>query len=227
MQPWTEKGGSSSGHNGSLHYDRTLSHLNHHPLSSQQQSSSSGSNGFRTARDNSTTSSNYTEENKSSQKVPSYNFLPVNTNSDMMSLSDGSEVMSFLNSTRYSDHVHGDDLRPDSMSYISHRHQIDTQHGLAESEKLIELMGAEDIVEYLRTTNYTDDIYGIPVLGQYIKEAKEVIENTGHSKIAIERLSMIRNHLVEKAHGDIALAAQNAFGMNENDWSASFLDSSI
>lgn len=223
MQPWTEKGGSSTSHSSSLQYDRTLSHLNHHP-SGQQSSSSSG---FRTARDNLSTSSDYTEETKTVQNMSNYSFSPVNTSSDMMSLSDGAEVMSFLNSTSYSDHIHGDDLRPDSMSYISHRHQIDTQHGLAEKEKLTMLMGTEDIVEYLRNTTYTDDIYGLPVIGQYIKEAKKAIENGGHSKIAIDRLSMIRNHLVEKAHGDFNLAAQNAFRMKENDWSATFLDSSF
>jgi hypothetical protein len=242
MQPWIDKAGGSSSHNSTLHYDKNLSHINnyHHPQSSQQQST----NGFRTSstssssRDmmnTSTTASNsqYTNGMPSlSKPFESYNFSPIYSSSDMMSLSDGSDVLSYLNSTNYSEDVHGDDLRPDSVSYISHRHQVDTQHALAEQEKLgqwtTDLMATDDIVEYLRNTNYTDDIYGIPVLGQWIKEAKEEVmedKTSENSKKAIARLSMIRNHLVEQASGDFELAAQNAFRINENDWSSKFLDS--
>ncbi|KAG2208724.1 hypothetical protein INT47_007823 [Mucor saturninus] len=219
MQPWTEKGGSSSRHQSSLNYDHTLSHINQ-PHQQQQQPSK----GFRTARD-SGSSSNYVEDE--TRQRSTNEFSPVYTNnSDMLNLGDGADVMNFLNSKSYSDEVYGDDLRPDSMSYISHRHQMDTQHGFAEKEKTLALlMETEDIVEYLKKTTYTDDIYGIPVLGQYIKEAKEAVENGAHSKIAVERLNMIRNHLVEKSHGDFNLAAQNAFRINPNDWSSDFLDS--
>jgi hypothetical protein len=245
MQPWIEKAnsGSSSG-SSSLHFDKTLSHLNHHSSQQQQQQQSSSSSGFRTSSPSSRNMNMSSTQNVSKEYIPlsqqspynylPYNFSPLPTSSDMISLTDGSDVLNFLNSTEYSEHVHGDDLRPDSMSYISHRHQMDTQHGLSEKEKLsqwtAELMATEDIVEYLRTANYTDDIYGIPVIGQWIKEAKEEVDQestSDHNKKAIARLSMIRNHLVEKASGNIELAAENAFRMNESDWSSTFLDSSI
>lgn len=250
MQPWIGKAGSSSTGSSTLHYDKTLSHLNHHPQNSDQQSSSSSSsktNGFRTSSSScdmmntaATADSQYMDNMNNNHTQPnlfleSNNFSPIHTKSDMMFLSDGADVLNYLNSTNYSEDVHGDDLRPDSMSYISHRHQLDTQHALAEQTKnssaaLTELMATEDIVVYLENTNYTEDIYGIPILGQCIKEAKQEVmqdKTSENSQKAITRLSMIRNHLVEKASGDFELAAQNAFRMNENDWSTKFLDSSM
>ncbi|KAI8081114.1 hypothetical protein BDF21DRAFT_418420 [Thamnidium elegans] len=221
MQPWADKSSGSHTTN-TLHYDKTLSHLNNNV---QHQSSSSG---FRTARDTTTvplSSSSSLEFETRGKQASNYSFEPAYTYHQNISLTDGAEVMSFLNSQSYSDQVYSDDLRPDSMSYISHRHQVDTQHGLAEKEKLSQLFGTEDIVEYLKNTTYTDDIYGIPVLGQLIKQAQEEMKQ--HKHVAIDRLSMIRNHLVHKANGDFELAAQNAFGMTQNDWSNTFLDSSI
>ena len=109
---------------------------------------------------------------------------------------------------------------------------MDTQHALSEKEKLqyhwtTGLLSAEDIVEYLKNTNYTEDIYGIPIIGQWVKEAKEEAMQESAStaeskKVAIERLNMIRNHLIQKANGDPNLAAKNAIEMTENDWSSSF-----
>ncbi|GAA5797019.1 hypothetical protein EDC94DRAFT_594528 [Helicostylum pulchrum] len=220
MQPWADK--SSGSHTNTLHYDKTLSHLNNNV---QQQSSSSSSNGFRTARDTTSTVPSFEFETREKQGSSSNNysfFEPAQQQT--MPLTDGAEVMSFLNSQSYSDQVYSDDLRPDSMSYISHRHQVDTQHGLAEKEKLRLLFGTEDIVEYLKNTTYTEDVYNIPVLGQLIKQAQEEIKQ--HKHVAIDRLSMIRNHLVHKANGDFELAAKNAFGMTQDDWSDTFLDSS-
>lgn len=220
MQPWADK--SSGSHTNTLHYDKTLSHLNNNV---HQQSSSSS--GFRTARDTTVPSFDFeTREKQGSSSSNNYNFF-TQQQQHTMPLTDGAEVMSFLNSQSYSDQVYSDDLRPDSMSYISHRHQVDTQHGLAEKEKLSLLFGTEDIVEYLKNTTYTEDVYGIPVLGQLIKQAQEEIKQQPHKQVAIERLSMIRNHLVYKANGDFELAAQNAFGMSQGDWSSTFLDSSI
>ncbi|CAO3623923.1 unnamed protein product [Mucor hiemalis] len=238
MQPWIEKAsGSGSSKSSTLHYDRTLSHL-HHYNPSQQQSTSSSSSGFRTlqqADKNATSQHQYQALEQPNTFQSNFDFSPIqHTNGQIFSYTDGGDVMNFLNSTEYSDHVHGDDLRPDSMSYISHRHQFDTQHGLSEKEKLnhqwtTELMAAEDIVDYLMTTNYTEDIYGIPIIGQWIKEAKKEIEldkTSENSKKAIARLSMIRNHLVNKASGNSDLAAQNALRMNESDWSLAFFESS-
>ncbi|KAI9273245.1 hypothetical protein EDC94DRAFT_690216 [Helicostylum pulchrum] len=76
------------------------------------------------------------------------------------------------------------------MSYISHRHQVDTQHGLAEKEKL---------------ALWFEDVYSILVLGQLINQTQEEIKQHKHD--AIDKLSMIRNHLVHKANGDFELAA--------------------
>ncbi|KAI9347473.1 hypothetical protein BD770DRAFT_395637 [Pilaira anomala] len=223
MQPWTDKAGSSQ--TRSLHYDKSLSNLPSYTTDTSSSSSRYRTTGkFRTLKEPSTTTSmDSTTSNELTQ-----NFLPSPpplSSTHSMSLSDGGEVLSFLSSTSYSDQVYQDDLRPDSMSYISHRHQMDTQHGLAEREKWISgLLGATDIVAYLEEMVYIDDVYGIPVLGQLIKEAQEEVKYTENNKrIAVDRLSMIRNHLVQGANGDFELAAKNAFDLNENDWSSEFL----
>lgn len=243
MQPWIDKAsGSGSSKSSTLHYDRTLSHLHHYHSSQQQQqqhTGSSSSSRFRTHQQQadkfSISSHQYPTVEQPNAFQSKFDFSPIqHTNNQMFSYTDGADVMNFLNSTEYSDEVHGDDLRPDSMSYISHRHQLDTQQGLSEREKLnhhwtTELMAAEDIVEYLMTTNYTEDIYGIPLIGQWIKEAKHEIEmdkTSENSKKAIARLSMIRNHLLNKASGNSELAAQNALRMTESDWSLAFFESS-
>lgn len=237
MQPWIDKASGSSGGSKSstLHYDRTLSHLHHYNPSSSSSSSTSSLNGFRTHQQQQAdkiSQNQYPTTTIEQQPRSKFDFSPIqHSNNQMFSYTDGADVMNFLNSTEYSDEVHGDDLRPDSMSYISHRHQLDTQQGLSEREKLnhhwtTELMAAEDIVEYLMTTNYTEDIYAIPIIGQWIKEAKKEIEidkTSENSKKAIARLSMIRNHLlVNEASGN-----NNALKMiNESDWSLAFFESS-
>ncbi|KAL9541276.1 hypothetical protein MBANPS3_009212 [Mucor bainieri] len=227
MQPWMDKSTAATS-KSSLHFDRTLSHLQ--PTSSSQQQQplyKSDANGFRTLTKAYTPSQTAFNEYHLTPPISNH----FNAYDDPL---DGSEVLNFLNAaTAYSDHIHGDDLKPDSTTYISHRHQMDTQHALSEREKLQHhwttgLLSAEDIVDYLQNTNYTDDIYGIPVIGQWIKEAKEEAmqqeqPNTAESKrVAIERLSMIRHHLIQKANGDPNLAAKNAIEMTENDWSSSF-----
>jgi hypothetical protein len=233
MQSWVDKASTSN----SLHYDKTLSYLNSQHASSSLSSSSSSSHqkGFRTAApapgSRIATEKELDDYNKYSS-FASHHFSPLITPPQYESPLDGSDVLSFLNSTEYSDHIHGDDLKPDSMTYISHRHQQDTHQALSEKEKLqqhwtAELLAAEDIVEYLQNADYTQDIYGIPVLGQWIREAKEeILKDDSHKKIAVERLNMIRHHLVQKAMGDPELAARNALQMTQNDWSSSFLDSS-
>ncbi|GAN06578.1 hypothetical protein MAM1_0128d06064 [Mucor ambiguus] len=238
MQPWMDKTSAATS-KSSLHFDHTLSHLQSASSSQQQPLHQNGINGFRTlAKGKGKESFEFDEPQVyTSQKAFSeYQFTPL-TDSHFNAYDDpldGSEVLDFLNAaTAYSDHIHGDDLRPDSTTYISHRHQMDTQHALSEREKLQHywttgLLSAEDIVDYLQNTNYTDDIYGIPVIGQWIKEAKEEAmqqeqPNTAESKrVAIERLNMIRRHLIQKANGDPNLAAKNAIEMTENDWSSSF-----
>ncbi|KAI8098367.1 uncharacterized protein B0P05DRAFT_521651 [Gilbertella persicaria] len=221
MQPWTEKA-STSNNKSSLHFDNTLSQLNH--VSSTHQTNTFRTKGKEVHHDSivkeelSSPISLFSNHASNFQVAPHENAL------------DGSDVLNFLNTTNYSDSVHHDDLVPDSISYISHRHQMDTQHALSEREKhqhhwTAELLAAEDIVDYLQKADYTEDIYGIPHLGQWIKEAKEELAQSSTKRTAVERLTMIRHHLVQKALGDPELAAKNALGMNEHDWSSTFLDS--
>jgi hypothetical protein len=236
MQPWVDKASSSSTANtSSLHYDKTLSYLNNKQASS---SSSSQQQGFRTASSRSSITPNKRDEidhdyNNQYSSFASHHFSPLITPPQYENPLDGSDVLSFLNSTEYSDHIHGDDLRPDSMTYISHRHQQDTHQALSEKEKsqqhwTAELLAAEDIVEYLQNADYIEDIYGIPILGQWIREAQqEIKQDDSHKKVAVERLTMIRQHLIQKAMGNPELAARNAFQMTQNDWSSTFLDSSF
>lgn len=230
MQPWVGKGTGSSSNSSTLHYDRTLSHLQQQQHNSYQQPQS-----FRTT---SSSSSAYQQQQKDQQSTinrPSmisefapYQHTPISHLAPHEDMADGTEVLEFLNSSDYNDLVHGDDLRPDSISYISYRHQQDTQHALSEKEKLqkhwtAELLGAEDIVEYLLKETYTEDIYGIPILGQYIKEAKEELQDNSQSKkVAVERLTMIRNHLIQKHNNNVNSATNQIFEMNENDWSSFF-----
>ncbi|KAL0141569.1 hypothetical protein V8B55DRAFT_1490352 [Mucor lusitanicus] len=240
MQPWMDKTTATTSKN-SLHFDHTLSHLQQPGSTSQQQPLyKKDIHGFRTLTKGKEKEAFTFDEPQaytpSQTAFSDYQPAPpigsqFNAYDDPL---DGSEVLNFLNAgTAYSDHIHGDDLRPDSTTYISHRHQVDTQHALSEREKLQHhwttgLLSAEDIVDYLQNTNYTDDIYGIPLIGQWIKEAKEEAKqqkqpNTAESKrVAIERLNMIRQHLIQKANGDPNLAAKNAIEMTENDWSSSF-----
>lgn len=237
MQPWAEKGSSSSpGNANSLHYDKTLSYLNNKQSSSS--SSSPKQQGFRTPASHSNIApidQDEVDHDRRNQysSFASERFSPMINPPIYENLMDGSDVLSFLNSAEYSDRVHGDDLRPDSSSYISHRHQQDTQQALSEKEKLqrhwtTELLATEDIVAYLQNADYTEDIYGIPVLGQWIREAQKEIQQDDphHKKVAVERLAMIRQHLVQKANGDPDLAARNAFQMTQHDWTSTFFDSS-
>ncbi|KAG2210770.1 hypothetical protein INT46_006840 [Mucor plumbeus] len=233
MQPWIDKTSLNTSKN-SLQFDHTLSHLQ--SSSSQQINKNDVNGGFRTlkkGKGKEVFEYNELQENNP-QPFTKYQFTSLDNNFNAFDDPlDGSDVLNFLSSgTAYSDHVYGDDLIPDTMSYISHRHQMDTQHALSEKEKLqyhwtTGLLSAEDIVEYLQNTNYTEDIYGIPIIGKWVKEAKEEAmqesKSTAESKkVAIERLNMIRNHLIQKANGDPNLAAKNAIEMTENDWSSSF-----
>ncbi|KAI8375751.1 hypothetical protein EDC96DRAFT_496425 [Choanephora cucurbitarum] len=232
MQPWADKTNGSSNKTSSLHLDNTLSNV-HHTSQSQTQST-----GFRTSDKGKEKQyglfddrAPMTEPSPLSSyfnhpSSPSLQFAAAHENT-----LDGSEVSAFLNTTNYSDAVHQDDLISDSIAYISHRHQMDTQQALSEKEKLqhhwtAELLAAEDIVAYLQTADYTEDIYGIPLLGQWIKEAQhEIQQGSENTKKAVDRLAMIRSHLVQKAQGNVELAAKNVFSMNNNDWSLTFLDS--
>lgn len=68
---------------------------------------------------------------------------------------------------------------------------------------------------YLARTTYTDDVYELPVfLQRMINEARaEVVggekdnEDTQHR--ALDRLSMVREHLLVKVEGDIGMIPRN------------------
>ncbi|KAI8982018.1 hypothetical protein BDF20DRAFT_912223 [Mycotypha africana] len=256
MQAWAEKGttateSSSRGYGSStLHFDEALSFLSKRKEVYEEEASTS--NEFRTREEQKgfpATPANHLqplfddysntipEDYNSSiyqqftQPVTAYSrcYLPTY---HQQSVADGSELLYFLNKTGYTDHIYDDTLNAGSKEYQSYRHQVDTQHALSERRKLqhqwaAELLSSEDIVEYLSKAEYTEDIYGIPILGELVREAKEELntsDRNDHGKLAaVERLSMIRNHLMAEANGDTNIAAKNALDMNENDWSTFFL----
>jgi hypothetical protein len=222
MQPWINKTSGSSSR-GTLHFDKTLSYLNTHEDHQQYASS------FRTKGKEPMIQQQ--EDGPSNlDMLSSFATYPCAFESNLapyQDIADGLEVLEFLNSTSYSDYLHEDDLKPESMAFSSYRHQLDNQHALSEKEKLqmhwtSELLEAEDIVEYLMNTKYTEDIYGIPVLGQYIKEAQAEVTSDQYTAKAVERLSMIRSHLMSRSQGNVQAATKKVFEMNENDWSTFF-----
>ncbi|KAI9273784.1 hypothetical protein EDC94DRAFT_579759 [Helicostylum pulchrum] len=128
------------------------------------------SSGFRIARDTTTTVPLFEFETREKQGSSNYSFFSKPTQQQQH--------------TSYSDQVYINYLRLDStISYISHRHQVDTRHGLAEKERLALWFGLAQ-----RTWSNT----------RRIKQ---------HKHDAIDKLSMIRNHLVHKANGDFELVA--------------------
>ncbi|KAI8979931.1 hypothetical protein BDB01DRAFT_836970 [Pilobolus umbonatus] len=225
MQPWQDKSNSSTGQS-SIQYDNNLSHLNKPQF--EDGSHSKGKHSFRTHH-------NPIQPNDSSSFDITHNHahMPLFTSQpsqfiqpDYISALDGGDVMNLLGSTHYSDHVYDDDLHSESMVYTSHRHQHDNQHALAEKSKLTEwsesFMMADDIISYLQKTEYTEDIYGIPVIGPLIKEAQEEMKTENGSRMAIDRLNMIRGHLLSKTKGNVQQAAKDAFQLDQNDWSYEF-----
>ncbi|KAI8890663.1 hypothetical protein K501DRAFT_281646 [Backusella circina FSU 941] len=218
MQPWVDKSGYSG--QSSIHYDRNLSYLNQY----ESQRAGSSSSGFRTQSKQPLQEPFTSKQNQT--YTPSHIFSPIPTQDQHTSL-DGADVLNLLNSTSYSDAVHSDDLNPDSMTYLSHRHQVDTQHGLAELQKLKqwkEFLLSDDIVGYLANATYIEDIYGVPVIGDLIQEAKEEVAQDKPHK-AVERLNMIRLHLVHSASGDANRAAKQAASMKGEEWSKVFTQS--
>ncbi|KAI9475537.1 MAG: hypothetical protein EXX96DRAFT_573698 [Benjaminiella poitrasii] len=221
MQSWTDKSNSSS-----LRYDKTLSNVNQYQQPESSTTNNNSSNRFRTTYTNTTATTTTTQQNEDNRPSPS---LPLNTiqftqqpssiqqhRFAQMPPTDGSDVLAFLNTPNYTDHVHQDDLNPSSTVYTSYRHQID--HQQARQEQLSQLLVAEDIVEYLITADYIEDLYGLPQLGQIVKEAKEELTATKDNRgKAIQRLDMIRQHLLKGADGNPDLAAQQAM-TTDFDW---------
>ncbi|KAG9296942.1 hypothetical protein G9A89_006897 [Geosiphon pyriformis] len=125
---------------------------------------------------------------------------------------DGTEVLSFLNSGEYTHEVY----KPFDMDLFElmeghSRHFSSNLNHLpnAALSYLDGLLETEDIMGYLSEIRYSDDIYGLPEFFTHlIHEAKnEISKNKGKEvdqgntdeihQTAIERLRMLRNHLVE------------------------------
>jgi hypothetical protein len=224
MQPWVDKSGYSG--QNSLQYDKSLSYLNRYE-SHQQRAGSSNSSGFRTQSERPLQDPFISKQNQAYNSSPmTHQFSPIPTQ-DYDTPFDGADVLNLLNSASYSDAVYSDDLNPDSTTYLSHRHQVDTQHGLAELQKLKQwkdFILSDDIVGYLEKSTYTEDIYGMPIIGDLIQEAKEEIAQDKPHK-AVERLNMIRLHLVQNASGDAEKAAKYAASMKGDEWTKMFTQS--
>ncbi|KAG0744235.1 hypothetical protein G6F61_003107 [Rhizopus arrhizus] len=214
MQPWIEKGsGSSSAVKSSLYYDQSLNNIQQQQ---QQQQQPSSSQGFRTLHSQKPIENNHEPKQSS---INNHNHIPPTLQDHPL---DGSQVLNLLNSTEYTDLVHEEDMRMNSMSYQSYRHQSDYQQ-IRLSNFWKGLMSSEDIVNYLEQQTYIDDIYGLPPeIAKELEALKQDRENNTKKK-AVDRLNMIRHHFIQQAHGDANLAAKNA--MTHDDWSRNFFES--
>lgn len=83
---------------------------------------------------------------------------------------------------------------------------------------LANLLEAEDIEHYLAQSTYTDDVYDLPeYIQRLITEAKEEVrlneskpEDTEKTRSALNRLKMVRAHLLTQSGGDIMQASTAA-----------------
>ncbi|KAI8093383.1 uncharacterized protein BX664DRAFT_329572 [Halteromyces radiatus] len=230
--------------NNSLHHDRTLATASQYNTSSQRQSDlfRSGEDKVHdhnqefdvfTGQSSSSSSSKGLVSSRLSNEIglhEQYEQLLLSSMSPM----DGSEVVAFLNGPTglYDDEVYGDDLDPGSMSYQSYQHKVDHQHSLAEMEsqrqrKMEEWILTDDIIAYIEKydSTYVDDIYGLPpIIEKLIKEAKEELKQNSNDgqQTAVNRLQMIRNHLIGQSQGNRTLAVQQGLQMKTEDWASLF-----
>ncbi|KAF7720900.1 hypothetical protein EC973_005788 [Apophysomyces ossiformis] len=221
MNPWSDKAGPST--QKSIRHDETLASTSRYTPSS---STSQGS--FRTHHEPTTNSLDDHFESFG-QSGTSGSFFPGNMLAEPLQnptvhMADGAEVRAFLNTTNYTDELHGEDMDIHSSSYRSYRHQYDHEHSIAEKERqkqMSHFLEVEDIVAYLQESRYVDDIYGLPpALQSVVKEAQQEVQNEdGHGpKKAVERLRMIREHLIGRTQGSASSAAQQASQMNDSEW---------
>ncbi|CAG8446169.1 3524_t:CDS:1 [Acaulospora colombiana] len=124
--------------------------------------------------------------------VPDYHYRQGAA--DLEQKDDGDEVRRFLNLNFYTSEIYDP---------ADHHKELSSRM-LLESAAVNDFLDAPDIVTYLKQTRYTHDVYGLPVfLRNFIKEAKDEIvsgkdstSESGHHKTAIERLTMVRDHLI-------------------------------
>ncbi|KAI9497589.1 hypothetical protein BDB00DRAFT_582573 [Zychaea mexicana] len=245
MLPWSDKGGASGSSSSTLRQDENISNSSQYRSTSnaaessrfrsQQQQSRQGRvddqafDTFGAPRQSQATSNNPVQFHSMQQPDPILlnRGLPP---APQEHTSDGAGIQAFLNSTAYTDELYGEDLVPDSNTYLSHRHQMDHQHSIAEQQRQHQwqdLLQAEDIVAYLQEMRYTDDIYGAPpAVEALIKEAQKEVaeENQASSNTeqncgpAVQRLAMVRNHLMAEARGNVDAAVKQGQTLQQDDW---------
>ncbi|KAG0172759.1 hypothetical protein DFQ29_008263 [Apophysomyces sp. BC1021] len=222
MNPWSDKAGPST--QKSIRHDETLASTSRYtPTTSTSQEA------FRTHRGQATggLDDGSFESFGQSQSSGTFfgnrgSFEPVGNPAERVV--DGADIQAFLNTTAYTDELHGDDMDPTSSSYRSYRHQNDHEHSIAEKERqnqLSHFFQVGDIVSYLQESSYVDDIYGLPpALQSLVKEAQQEIQNDDgqNPRKAVERLRMVRQHLVGRAQGNTVSAVQQATQMNDSEW---------
>jgi hypothetical protein len=131
---------------------------------------------------------------------PFHHHYPHKTNENTK---DGRELLDFLNSNNYTDQIYED------FNQLTMNRQKDYCFLGNSKFSLEEFLESKDIQEYLLKTSYTDDVYGIPIfLKELIDKAKsELNDNQNvqsdndtlkYQKTAIERLKMVREHLIER-----------------------------
>lgn len=136
--------------------------------------------------------------------------MPYSSNRQQLNPYDGSVVSDMLNSPNYTDLVYSS-----TPSTPISRTPTSAQHS---NLYLANLLEAEDIVNYLSQATYTDDVYDLPMYVQeLITQAKEeVVANDSKPKddkkaqSAIDRLKMLREHLLIRSGGDVMQASTAA-----------------
>ncbi|CAG8843413.1 2184_t:CDS:1, partial [Racocetra persica] len=110
---------------------------------------------------------------------------------------DGIEIIDFLTSSIYTDEVYDFNIKDEDHIAPSSLNKY--------KSKLDDFLETPDILSYLTQVRYTDDVYGMPIfLKRLVNEAKDEIfneqekVNESYRKTAIERLEMVREHLVKK-----------------------------
>ncbi|KAJ2959848.1 hypothetical protein NQZ79_g4728 [Umbelopsis isabellina] len=136
--------------------------------------------------------------------------MPYASNMEQLNPDDASMVFDILNSPNYTDLVYSSTpCTPISRTPTSAQHS---------NQYLANLLEAEDIVPYLSQATYTDDVYELPMYVQdLIMQAKEEVvtndskpENDKKARSAIDRLRMLREHLLIRSGGDVMQASTAA-----------------
>ncbi len=143
----------------------------------------------------------------SSHIYPFHHHYPHKTNYEITE--DENEILEFLNSNNYTDQIYNEDL---NQLTSNRQKDYDFLKEYQNSKFVEEFLESKDIQEYLLKISYTNDIYGIPIfLKELIIEAKNELNHQNiqdddktlkHQKTAIERLKMVRDHLIKKRNLD-------------------------